>query len=217
MDFSAPSPVPADLSTFAETYLAEDAVLAGARVRAVEVGCAAPSVGCGATLALLAAAAQARAAVEVGTGTGVSALWILRGMRPDGVLTSIDVEPEHQGMARAVFRQAEVGPGRVRLINGRPLAVLPRLADASYDLFVAVDAAHLDYPDYLAEALRLLRPGGLVAFDAVLPDGTVPDPRARDPRSKALRQLVRAVRDHPGLLSAVLPTGGGLLTAVRCG
>lgn len=216
MDSSAPSAGHPDLPTFAETYIAEDAVLAAARVRAAEVGCAAPSVGAGAVLALLAAAVHAKAAVEVGTGTGVSALWILRGMRPDGVLTSIDVEPEHQGMARAVFRQADVGPGRVRLINGPPLAVLPRLADASYDLVVAVDAAHLDYPDYLAEALRLLRPGGLVAFDGVLTGGAVPDPRARDPRSIALRRLIRAVRDHPALLSAVLPAGSGLLAAVKC-
>ena len=37
---------------------------------------------------------------------GSAALWLLRGMRPDGVLTSIDVDPEHQRAARAAFTAA---------------------------------------------------------------------------------------------------------------
>ena len=63
----------------------------------------------------LAAAGGASNVVEIGTGTGVSGLWLLRGLRPDGVLTTIDVEPEHQAMARQSFAAAgsrrRPGPG----------------------------------------------------------------------------------------------------------
>ena len=45
--------------------------------------------GGGATLQFLASVVGARAVAEVGTGTGVSGLWLLRGMAPDGVLTTI--------------------------------------------------------------------------------------------------------------------------------
>jgi predicted O-methyltransferase YrrM len=45
-------------------------------------------------LSVLAKLAGAKAVVEVGTGAGVSGLWLLSGMRTDGVLTTIDVEPE---------------------------------------------------------------------------------------------------------------------------
>ena len=58
---------------------------------------------------------SARAVVEIGTGTGVSGLHLLAGMAPDGVLTSIDIEAEHQRAAKDVFgpvgRRHPAGPG----------------------------------------------------------------------------------------------------------
>jgi predicted O-methyltransferase YrrM len=195
--------------------VAEDAPLASARARGAEVGCVPITPAGGAVLRLLAASVRARAVVEIGTGTGVSGLYVLRGMRPDGVLTSIDVEPEYQRLARAAFRDAGIGPGRFRLINGRARDVLPRLADASYDLVSVVDGAPAEYPDHLVEALRLLRPGGIVAFDGVLRNSRVADPTARDPESLALRELIRTVRDSDALIPALLPVGPGLLAAVK--
>jgi predicted O-methyltransferase YrrM len=199
---------------FSEGYVAEDSVLRSARARAAEVGCAVTRPGAGAVLRMLAAALRAKAVVEVGTGVGVSGLWVLRGMRTDGVLTSIDVEAEHQRLARQTFTDAGFPPSRVRMINGRALEVLPRLADDSYDL-VVVDAAKAEYGEYLAESLRLLRPGGAVAFDNALRGGRVADATARDPESVALRELARLVRDHDQLVPAMLPVGDGLLVAVR--
>ncbi len=56
--------------------------------------------GGGAALRFLASVLEARAVVEIGTGTGVSGLWLLRGMRADGVLTTVDIEAEHQRLAK---------------------------------------------------------------------------------------------------------------------
>ncbi|RYJ01695.1 MAG: methyltransferase, partial [Actinomycetales bacterium] len=76
--------------SYAEAYVAEDDVLAAARARAEEVGVVPIGSGGGGVLRFLAAVLDARAVVEIGTGTGVSGLWMLRGMRPDGVLTTVD-------------------------------------------------------------------------------------------------------------------------------
>ena len=92
--------------------------------------------------------------------------------------------------------------------------MLPRLADGSYDM-VVVDAVKAEYAEYLVEALRLLRHGGVVAFDNALRDGKVVDPTARDAESGALRELARAVRENTRLVPVMLPVGGGLLAAVR--
>jgi predicted O-methyltransferase YrrM len=199
---------------FAESFVVEDAVLAAARARAAEVGCVPTGPGGGAALRMLASALGARSVVEIGTGTGVSGVWLLRGMRSDGVLTSIDVESEHQRLARKTFTDAGFAPSRFRLINGRALDVLPRLADGSYDL-VLVDGDKTEYADYLAAALRLLRPGGVVALDNALWRGRVADPAARDPESVALREVAKLVRDHEDLVPALLPVGDGLLVGVK--
>ncbi|GAA1842662.1 hypothetical protein GCM10009836_22530 [Pseudonocardia ailaonensis] len=123
-------------------------------------------------LAFLAATTGARAVVEVGTGSGRTGLALLGGMRADGALTTIDVDPELQRAARRTFLDAGHAPGRLRLINGLALEVLPRLTDGGYDL-VVVHAHEGDPAAYLAEALRLLRPGGVVVLAD--PGQVVPD------------------------------------------
>jgi len=197
---------------YVEGYLTEDEVLSSARARGVELGCAPISVSGGAALRFVAATLRARAVVEVGTGAGVSGLWLLRGMAPDGVLTSIDVEPEHQRAAKRAFTDAGFASGRYRLIMGQALDVLPRLTDRGYDL-VFVDAAKSEYGRYLEQGVRLLRPGGVIAFDNVLWSGRVADPSQRDPDTSALREVARAVRDDDRLVPVLLPLGDGLLVA----
>ena len=169
--------------------------------------------GGGAVLRFLAASINAKSVVEIGTGAGVSGIYLMRGMSPDGVLTSIDVEAEHQRVARESYAAADLAPARTRLITGRALDVLPRLTDGGYDL-VFGDAAKGEYGDYLREALRLLRPGGIVAFDNALWHGRVADNSARDPETVAVRELLRAVHDDERLVPLLLPSGDGLLAAV---
>ena len=93
MNTPTPAAAPVD-SGFVDGYLPDDEVLSAARARAEDLGCTPLSAGAGATLRFLAATLCAKAVVEVGTGAGVSGLSLLRGMAPDGILTSIDVEPE---------------------------------------------------------------------------------------------------------------------------
>ena len=199
---------------YAESYIGEDEVVAAARIRGAEVGVVPIGAGGGAVLRFLASVTAARSVVEVGTGTGVSGMWLLRGMRDDGVLTSVDIEAEHQRLARETFTEAGIPPQRYRLIPGPALDVLPRLTDNHYDL-IFVDAAKTEYVGYLDEAARLLRPGGVVAFDNALWHGRVADPAQRDVETTAIRELGRTVREDERFLSMLLPVGDGLLVAQR--
>jgi predicted O-methyltransferase YrrM len=199
---------------FTEAYVAEDAVLAAARAQAGEVGLVPVGAATGAALRFIAAANNAKAVVEVGTGTGVSSLWLLRGMRTDGVLTTIDIEGEHQRVARRVFAEARFAPSRTRIITGRALDVLPRLADGAYDL-IFVDHDVNEYARAITAAARLLRPGGVLALGAALAGGKVADPAARDPDTVTLREVVKALREDEEWIPALLPTADGLLCAVR--
>jgi len=200
--------------TYAEEYVGEDDVLKAARSRADEVGVTPIGAGGGAVLRFLTSLIGARAVVEIGTGTGVSGVWMLRGMRPDGVLTTVDTEGEHQRLARQAFTEAGIAAQRVRLIPGAALDVLPRLTDGHYDV-VFCDGDKSEYAEYLAEALRLLKPGGIVAFDNALWHDRVADPAQRDPETVSIRELGRAMREHDALLPVLLPVGDGLLVAKK--
>ena len=200
---------------YADEFIAEDEVLVEARARAREVGVSPIGSGGGATLRFVAALLQARTVVEIGTGTGVSGLWMLRGMQPDGVLTTVDLEAEHQRLARKAFAAAQISAPRVRLITGAALDVLPRLTDGHYDL-VFCDGDKVEYADYLDEARRLLRPGGVVAFDNALWHDRVADSSQSDAETVALRELGQALRaDEESFVSLLLPVGDGLLLAAK--
>ncbi|MEU0372510.1 O-methyltransferase [Streptomyces sp. NPDC006283] len=199
---------------FADAFVAEDDALRWARDRARESGLPSVSPGTGAALRLLAATADAKAVAEIGTGTGVSGVYLLQGMRPDGVLTTVDPEPERQQFAKEAFRAAGFAANRARFIPGRALDVLPRLADGGYDL-VFCDGDRTESLDYLAESLRLLRPGGLVCFEGVFAEGRTVDSAAQPTEVLRVRELLRAVRESQELLPTLLPVGDGLLCAVR--
>jgi predicted O-methyltransferase YrrM len=200
--------------SFTESFIAEEDAAQLARATAAEVGLSPVSPGTGAVLRLLAAAGSARAVIEVGTGTGVSGLWLLRGMRPDGILTTIDIEGEHQRTARRAFAEAEYPPSRTRVITGQALDVLPRLADEAYDLLF-VDGDRADHAACAAAAPRLLRRGGVLAINGALAGGRIGDPTARDPQTVTMRELAKAIRDDERWIPAVVPGGDGLLCAVR--
>ena len=189
-------------------------MLANARARAQEVGVAPIGSGGGAALRFLAAVTEARAVVEIGTGTGVSGVWMLRGMRPDGVLTTVDTEAEHQRLAKEAFTEAGIPSQRVRLIPGAALEVLPRLTDGHYDLVFA-DGDKLEYGSYLDEALRLLRPGGTRAVVNARGEARVAAPAPRDAETVSIRELCRTVAEHDSLLPVLLPVGDGLLVAKK--
>ena len=135
-------------------------------------------------------------------------------MREDGVLTTIDVEPEHQRLAKQAFAEAGSPPQRTRTIVGSALSVLARLTDGGYDL-VLVDGEKTEYPAYVEQALRLLRPGGVLAIDNMLWHDQVADPAARDDVTRILRDLGKQLRDDDSLDTTLLPVGDGLLVAVK--
>lgn len=196
---------------YAEDFVAPSEPIEQARSRGAELGARSVGNGAGAVLQLLAAATGAKAVMEVGTGAGVSGLWLLGGMPADGVLTTIDPEAEHQRAAREAFAAAGVAHQRTRVISGRALDVLPRMADGAYDL-VVIDGDKRDYPEYLDQATRLLRDGGTLVMTWSEKES---DPAARDPETRTLRELSRTLRERDRFTVSLLPVSEGVLVAVK--
>lgn len=211
----AAAPSTADvLAAYADAAIVEDDALRAARVRAAELGASTVSPATGSLLSLLTRISNAQNVVEIGTGVGVSGLWLLAGMPDTGVLTTIDPEPEHHRAARQAFADAGIGPSRTRLITGAPSDVLTRLADETYDV-VLVDGPLLSYPTFVNQAIRILRPGGVVVLNNASAGGSIADPAATDPRTLAAREAAMLIADDDRLIPAVIPVGSGLLAAAK--
>ncbi len=189
----------------------EDEPLRAARARSEEADIPAVATDTGALLRLFARVMAARHVVEVGSGGGYSGLWLLGGMDPRGSLTTIEVERDHQLLAQRAFVEAGAAH-RVRSMLGPALSVLPKLADANYDI-VFLDAVKSEYLDYLDHARRLLRPGGLLLADNALWRGRVADESVTDPDTVGLRAFNDAVRDDPAWRGVIFPVGDGVLAA----
>ena len=100
--------------SYVESAIVEDDALLNARARADEVGRHPIARGRRRCSRSWPAWPAPRRSSKWGTGVGVSGLWLLAGMTDDGVLTTIDPEPEYQQAAREAFAAADVPLGRTR-------------------------------------------------------------------------------------------------------
>jgi len=200
-----------DMSAFAENFAHEDYFMQQARANGEEVGAADPTPGVGNFLKFAVQISKAKSVVEIGTGSGVGGLWLLSGMTPDGVLTTIDSEREHSKIARNIFEEADIASTRYRIITGKLIEVVGKLADSSYELIIIRPA--LDLFDMVQESYRLLKPSGLLVIDQALSGGKVADPTQRDPESIARRDGIKVIKEDERWAASVLPIGEGVLVA----
>jgi predicted O-methyltransferase YrrM len=149
--------------------------LAGLMGRAVEAGLPriAVSADVGRLLKILVSMTPGRQAIELGTLAGYSAIWIARGLAPDGNLITVEYNEKHADFAQRELETAGVAD-RVEIVRGAALDVLPgiadRLGEASVD-FAFVDAVKTEYVQYLDLLKPLLKVGSLLVADNVYGTG----------------------------------------------
>ena len=208
-----------DLSAYvARVYAPEDEVLREIRERSTRAGL--PDIQLAALdarhLEILARACRARRAVEIGTLGGYSVVAILRGMEPDGVLDTVEIEPKHAEIARESFRKSGF-TARARVHVGSAQKILPRLAGRGPFDLCFIDADKEGYPAYLDWAAGNLRPAGLVVLDNAFLFGHL----AKKPKGKAAVEIAAMQKTHDILArdgrfrATVFPTGEGLAVGVK--
>ncbi len=166
----------------------------------------------GALLALLVRLISARRCLEVGTFTGYSSTAVALALPPDGHLVCCDVSREWTDVARQTWEAAGVAD-KVELRLGPALETLDALltdgAAGTFD-FAFIDADKPSYDGYVERALRLVRPGGLIAIDNVLWSGRVADPAVDDGSTLAIRALNAKLATDERVEVAMVPIGDGL-------
>jgi predicted O-methyltransferase YrrM len=160
----------------------------------------------GALLRTLAAAKPGGRLLELGTGTGLSTAWLLDGMDRGTRLTTVDVDPQWQAVARDVLGDDP----RLEIVTDNAADFLREQASASFDLIFA-DAIPGKY-ELLDEALKLLRPGGLYVVDDMLPQDNWPRGHAAK-----VPQLLAELATRPDFRMVSLTWSSGIALVVRSG
>ena len=176
-------------------YVQEDAVLADLRRAMRENGLPEIHVSAaeGRFLQVLLRAVRARRVLEIGTLGGYSAIWMARAAK-------VRASSARAGLENVID---------VRTGNARELlaAMTTERFDACF-----IDADKAGYPEYLAHAQRLVRPGGLVLGDNALWSGKVLD-EAVDDDTRAIQEFNQSLAG-PDFTATILPIRDGLAVAV---
>lgn len=173
----------------------------------------------GRLLQVLLAAIGARRVLEVGTFFGYSAIWIARGLPPNGRLVCLEMLEEHAQTASRFLAEAGLDE-QVEVRVGPALELLPALeAEPPFDL-VFLDADKGNYQAYLSWIERLLRPGGILVVDNAYWRGRLlrDEEMEQDPSTAASYRGMHYVLDRlasdPRWTGTVMPYEDGLAVAV---
>lgn len=159
----------------------------------------------GKLLHLLARIHGAKRVLEVGTLGGYSTIWLARALPPEGRLVSLELEAKHAEVARENVARAGMGD-RVEIRVG-PAAETLSGVDGPFDL-VFIDADKPNNSVYWQEAMRLIRPGGLIIVDNVVRDGKVVDAASEDPSVQGVRAMLDLIAAEPRVEATAIQTVG---------
>ena len=166
-------------------------------------------------MALLVQLMGAKKALEIGVFTGYSSLVVALALPPEGKMVACDVSEEYTSIARRYWEQAGVAD-KIDLRIAPAIATLDQLIGAgeadSFD-FAFIDADKSSYDDYYERALKLIRPGGLIAIDNVLWSGQVADSKVQDNRTNKIRALNEKIHKDERVSPSMIPIGDGLTLA----
>ena len=186
--------------------------LAGIRTEGMPEISVAP--GYGRLLTLLVRLSGAREVLEIGALGGYSGICLARGLPEGGRITSLELLEPYAAVARRHMTEAGFGE-RVDYIIGDAKESLARLeAEGRRFGFFFIDADKEGYPFYLDMALRLARPGAVIAADNVLLRGRTADPNRVGPSVVAMREFNERIATDKRLDATILPAYDGLALAV---
>jgi len=165
-------------------------------------------------MSLLVKLTGARRTIEVGTFTGYSALTVALALPADGKILACDISDEYTSIGKPFWQRAGVAD-KIELVIAPAVQTLDaRIAAGEADRydFAFIDADKTGYDDYYERCLRLVRTGGLIAFDNTLWGGNVARP-AHDDDTRALQALNDKLHHDERIDMAMLPIGDGLTLA----
>ncbi len=148
--------------------------------------------------------------LEIGTAVGYSAICFTKFLAENGRIDTIERELERVKEAEENIKKVGV-EDKIHIYEGDAVEILPTLKE-NYDT-VFIDAAKGKYPFFLKEALRMIKPNGIIFADNILYKGYVMSDYNKHKQRTAVRNLreyIKEVSKNPNLETQILEVGDGL-------
>ena len=153
--------------------------------------------------------------LEIGTAVGYSAMCFSEYLVQGGRIDTIERDEQRVLEARENIKKVGVEE-KIKIYEGDAVEILPTLNE-QYDV-VFIDAAKGKYPFFLKQALRMLKPDGVILADNILYKGYVMSDYNKHKQRTAvthLRQYIKEITENPDLETTILEVGDGLAISKR--
>ena len=148
--------------------------------------------------------------LEIGTAVGYSAICFSEYLQEGWRIDTIERDEERISEAKINIKNVGV-EHKIKIYEGDAVEILPTL-DEKYDV-VFIDAAKGKYPFFLKEALRMIKPTGVILADNILYKGYVMSDYNKHKQRTAVRNLreyIKEVTEKPDIETEILDVGDGL-------
>ena len=146
--------------------------------------------------------------LEIGTFTGFSALCLLKGLKPEGKLHTIELREEDAKIAKEFFKKAGAEESIVMHI-GEAKEIIPTIEE-TWDL-IFIDADKVGYIDYYELTLPRLKPGGWIIADNVFFHGQIFQENLSGKNAKAIFAFNKHVEADQRVEQVMLSIRDGLM------
>ena len=152
--------------------------------------------------------------LEIGSFTGFSALSMAMALPADGILISLDKNPEFSNKAKYFYDKAK--EKRIKQIIKPAIESLKELKDTKklFDL-IFIDADKENYLNYYESSMNLIDKKGLIVIDNVLWHGEVADDANNDKFTNIIRDFNNHVKQDKRITKNIVPIGDGLTICIK--
>merc|ERR1712095_235285 len=149
-------------------------------------------------------ALKAKKVIDVGVFTGASSLAAALALPDDGRVIACDINEDFTNIARKFWKEANV-ENTIKL----------EIAPATDTLQKLVDAGKGGYDSYFELCLKLMRKGGIIAFDNTLWNGNVVGDEVQSPDVVAMRKLNPMLSKDTRVNVVLMNIGDGYTLATK--
>ncbi len=157
---------------------------------------------------------NAKKILEIGSFTGFSALSMAMALPADGILISLDKNPEFSNKAKYFYDKAK--EKRIKQIIKPAIESLKELKDSKklFDL-IFIDADKENYLNYYESCMNLIDKKGLIVIDNVLWHGEVADDANNDKFTNIIRDFNNHIKQDKRITKNIVPIGDGLTICIK--